>query len=82
MDAVKTVIIGEKRRYEEHFYIFEQIIISYIDKIQLIIMTFQEKRTYAILLSMIGKQDENICWQIEKAGSFRLSVTKVNITGV
>ena len=33
MDAVKTVIIGEKRRSEEHFYIFEQIIISYIDKI-------------------------------------------------
>ena len=43
-------------------------------------MTFQEKRTYAILLS--EKQDENICWQIEKAGSFRLSVTKVKITGV
>ena len=41
-------------------------------------MTFQEKRTYAILLSDYRKkQDENICWQIEKATFFILSGTKV-----
>ena len=45
-------------------------------------MTFQEKRTCAILLSDYREQDENVCWQIEKAGFFILSVTKVKITGV
>ena len=45
-------------------------------------MTFQEKRTCAILHSDDRGQDDHVCWQIEKAGSLRLSVTKVKITGV
>ena len=40
-------------------------------------MTFQEKRTYAILHSDDRGQDDHVCRQIEKAGSLRLSGTKV-----
>ena len=33
-------------------------------------MTFQEREPMLYCYRIIGKQDENICWQIEKATFF------------